>query len=252
MADPLYPLASVDNAITLLQLLSRGVPLRLTDAARELEVAPSTAHRLLAMLEHRGFARRRTGSRSYIPGPEFQAVARDVLAEVDLGRIAQSTLEELWRTYNESVLLGVLGADGVRFIAGHESELQLRVAGHFDQAFAPHASASGLVLLAALSPTELRERYPSDRLLSSQPRAIARRNQLERELANVRSQGYSLVVETTAAGVSAVAVPVTTANGTTIAAMTLIAPTLRFPLEKLRTCIRPLRKAASRLRDALD
>lgn len=252
MADPLYPLASVDNAITLLQLLSRGVPLRLTDAAHELDVSPSTAHRLLAMLEHRGFARRRAGSRSYIVGPEYQAVARDVLAEVDLGRVAQPILEELWRTYNESVLLGVLDTEGVRFIAGRESELQLRVAGHFDQAFAPHASASGLVLLAALSPTDLRERYPSDRLQALQPRAIARRNQLERELANVGSQGFSLVVETTAAGVSAVAVPVTTTSGTTIAAMTLIAPTLRFPLTKLRTCIRPLRKAASRLRDVLE
>jgi DNA-binding IclR family transcriptional regulator len=251
MSEPLYPLASVDNAVTLLQLLSRGGPLRLVDAARELDVAPSTAHRLLATLEHRGFARRRPGSRAYVAGPAFQTLARDVLAEKDLGRLAQPMLDELGHTCHESVLLGVLESEGVRFIAGRESDLPLRVGGHFGRAFAAHASASGLVLLAALSPTELQDRYPTVRLPLSSPRAIAKRGDLERELAKIRAQQYALVIETTAIGVSAVAVPVKDAAGQTIAAVTLIAPTLRFPIAKLKSSIRSLQKVSSCLHDAL-
>jgi len=252
VSDPLYPLASVDNALAVLQMLSRGVPVRLTDAARELGLAPSTAHRLLAMLEHRGFAQRREGSRSYLAGPALEAVARGVLSEADLSRVAQPALEALARTHHESVLLGVLEADGVRFVAGRESELPLRVGGHFGRSFVAHTSASGLILLAALSRDRLRERYPSERLIASSPMAITRRTVLERELENVRSKRYALVVETTAPGVSAVAVPVTDAAGSTIAAVTLIAPTSRLSAAELRACVAPLRRTAAQVSAALN
>jgi DNA-binding IclR family transcriptional regulator len=177
----------------------------------------------------------------------YEAAAREVLGQVDLARIAQPALEELGRAYQETVLLGVLDAGGVRFIAGRESELLLRVAGHFDQVFAPHASASGLVLLASLTSKELLMRYPAERILSSQSRAIAKRSELERELKQVRANGYAIVSETTAPGVSAIAVPVVDASGTTIAALTLIAPTSRYPVKKLLGCVRPLQKTASRI-----
>jgi len=51
---PTYSIEAVDNALQLLQLLRDGGTLRLKDAAEELGVAPSTAHRLLAMLVYRG------------------------------------------------------------------------------------------------------------------------------------------------------------------------------------------------------
>jgi IclR family transcriptional regulator, acetate operon repressor len=253
MKDPLYPLASVDNALSILGMLARRAPIRLTDAALELGVAPSTAHRLLAMLEHRGFARRPEGGRAYVAGPSLEAMAKAITADVDLARLAQPVLEAVGRTYRESVLFGILADDGVRFIAGRESEQPLRVGGHFNQAFPPHASAGGLVLLAALNTEELRARYPTERLITTAPRAIARRSALERELAEVRARGFALVVETTAPGVSAVAVPFAPAGEKTSGTLTLIAPSSRFDVRKLRACVAPLRRASARLaRDYRD
>jgi len=54
-AVPLYPIESVDNALRLLLLLAEQPRIRLTDASNYLGVASSTAHRLLAMLQYRGF-----------------------------------------------------------------------------------------------------------------------------------------------------------------------------------------------------
>jgi DNA-binding IclR family transcriptional regulator len=118
--------------------------------------------------------------------------------------------------------------------------------------FPAHASASGLVLLAALSRDELRQRYPEERLISHEPPAIARRSLLERELLLVWSRKYALVVDTTAPGVSAVAVPVENAHGITVAAVTIIAPTSRLPAEKLRACVVPLQKAVALMRPAFN
>src|SRR6478735_7686396 len=69
---PTYSIDAVDNALQLLQLLRDGGALRLKDAAEELGVAPSTAHRLLAMLVYRGFAVQ-DEKRMYHPGSAMGA-----------------------------------------------------------------------------------------------------------------------------------------------------------------------------------
>jgi IclR family acetate operon transcriptional repressor len=48
--QPAHPIGSVENALRLLVMLRDRPLLRVSDAASELGVARSTAHRLLAML----------------------------------------------------------------------------------------------------------------------------------------------------------------------------------------------------------
>ncbi|WP_234904089.1 helix-turn-helix domain-containing protein [Mycolicibacterium frederiksbergense] len=49
--------------------------MRLTDASEYLRVASSTAHRLLSMLQYRGFVRQDPASKAYQPGPSLTNVA---------------------------------------------------------------------------------------------------------------------------------------------------------------------------------
>ena len=65
---PVYAITSVDNALRLIEVLQREGTLRVTDAAAEIGVAVSTAHRLLAMLCYRGFATH-GGEHRYLRGP---------------------------------------------------------------------------------------------------------------------------------------------------------------------------------------
>jgi IclR helix-turn-helix domain len=83
---PRYPLASVDNALRLLLCLSRGKAIRVTDAASELKVARSTAHRLLAMFEFRGLVRQDPSSRTYVPGQALVEAARAIIEEKSCAR----------------------------------------------------------------------------------------------------------------------------------------------------------------------
>ncbi len=69
---PAYLLESVDNALRLLQMLRDVGAVRLNQAANELGIARSTAHRLLAMLVYRGFAVQ-DEKRIYHPGPAMGA-----------------------------------------------------------------------------------------------------------------------------------------------------------------------------------
>lgn len=69
VAVPLYPIESVDKALRLIRLLGGPPEIRLSDAARHLGVASSTAHRLLAMLLYRGLVRRDPDTKAYRAGP---------------------------------------------------------------------------------------------------------------------------------------------------------------------------------------
>src|SRR3954454_7612424 len=71
---PDYAVDSVDRALQLIMLLQERDWLRITDAANALDVAPSTAHRLMAMLVYRGFALQ-DDQRRYCAGPALRADA---------------------------------------------------------------------------------------------------------------------------------------------------------------------------------
>ena len=89
-----YAITSVDNALRLIKLLQRNQTLRVTDAAAEIGVALSTAHRLLAMLCYRGFATR-GGEHRYLPGPALLAADIAATREGNLRRRAQPFIEHL-------------------------------------------------------------------------------------------------------------------------------------------------------------
>ena len=83
---PQYPIESVDKALKILLLLGERSELRLTDVAEYLNVATSTAHRLLAMLQYRGFVRQDPRTRAYRAGTALTGVALSILERFDVYR----------------------------------------------------------------------------------------------------------------------------------------------------------------------
>ena len=72
--EPTYRIDSVDHALHLAVLLQQQGPMRVTDAARRIGVAKSTAHRLLTMLVYRDFAAQ-DDDRRYVAGPVLRRVS---------------------------------------------------------------------------------------------------------------------------------------------------------------------------------
>src|SRR6476620_9423531 len=113
---PTYSIEAVDNALQLLQLLRDGGALRLKDAAEELGVAPSTAHRLLAMLVYRGCAVQ-DENRRYVPGPAMGVGPAGLPWTRLLRTLAQPHMELLSARPNATVNLMVRVGPKVRFLA---------------------------------------------------------------------------------------------------------------------------------------
>ena len=76
---PAYPIESVDNALQLLLLFREQSTLRVADASRTLGVAPSTAHRLISMLQYHGFVQQDPRSKAYRAGTALAQIGLAVV-----------------------------------------------------------------------------------------------------------------------------------------------------------------------------
>ncbi len=203
---PQYPIESVDNALKVLLLLGEEPKLRLTDVSRYLGVASSTAHRLLAMLQYRGFVRQDATTRSYVPGPTLDGLAFGVLRRLDVRTRARPVLERLNGDLEETVHLGRLEGSNVHFIDSVESARALRVGGRLGKSMPAHCTSTGKALLSELPDEEVLRLYPEEQLVRLTAHSIGTRTALLADLARIRERGYSQSIEEAEEGVSSVAV----------------------------------------------
>jgi DNA-binding IclR family transcriptional regulator len=203
---PQYPIESVDKALQVLLLLGEQPKLRLTDVSNYLGVASSTAHRLLAMLQYRGFVRQDAATRSYVPGPTLDGLAFGVLRRLDVRTRARPVLERLNADLGETIHLGRLEGSQVHFIDSMESARALRVGGRLGRSMPAHCTSTGKALLAELAEDELLRLFPTEELVQLTSNSIGTRTALLEELARIRAQGYSRSMEEAEEGVSSIAV----------------------------------------------
>jgi DNA-binding IclR family transcriptional regulator len=207
---PQYPIESVDKALKLVLLLGEQPEIRLSEATRYLGVASSTAHRLLAMLQYRGFVRQDPVSKIYRAGPALTSVAFAIFGRIDIQGTATPIMRKLSERLRESVHVGVLDGAAVRFIAAVEGPTAVRVASRLGRTMPAHCTSTGKAMLAQLPESELHQLFPDEKLERLTPHSIGSRTQLELELARIREQGYAVNREESEESVASLAVPIPT------------------------------------------
>jgi DNA-binding IclR family transcriptional regulator len=146
---PSYAVSSVDNALRMATWLQMEGALTVSEAAARLEVAPSTAHRLMRMLVFRDFAVQDEG-RGYQAGPVLEIAGASPSLTFRRSGTALRPLAELSRRAEETANVVIRTGDRVRFVASIEGEADLRVSSREGMVFPIERTSGGLVLLAAL------------------------------------------------------------------------------------------------------
>lgn len=216
---------SVDRALALLQVLGTRGRLSVSDAAAEIEVAPSTAHRLLATLVRRKFAVQGPG-RLYYPGPELNWRTNSPSGS-HLIRLMRPIVDRVHSSTRETVHIMVpVGAD-VRLLDGLESEEQLRVGLRIGARMPAYCAAGGKAMFADIDWSEVEALHPSG--LRPWPTAkIFDMETLRRHVSLARKRGYSINADETERGVTVIGVSIRAPNGRPLAAMTVATPTARY------------------------
>lgn len=228
LEEPRYPINSVDNALKLLLLFREQRLIRVAEASEALGVVRSTAHRLLAMLQYRGFVAQDPETRAYTAGPALLDIGLSAVRQIEIRQYLHPYLERLSEEVGETVHLITLDGATALFLDSVESAQALRTSTRVGRRYPAHTTSGGKALLAELSPARLSELYPSEKLPGLTAGSLTTRKRLLRELEAVRKLGYGTNRGESEADVAAVAVVVRSAFGEPRAAIAVSAPLSRM------------------------
>lgn len=238
---------AIDKALIILEALETGRGTSSLGAiASSTGLAKSTVHRILSILERRGFVRQ-LANREYTLGPKVIALGAFAGSKDAVLTVARPVLDRLVLDCGETIHFGVLHESQLLYLDRREPrDAAVRLAAMPSPLGALHASACGKVLLAH-GGEELLETVLSRGLERYTRNTIVDAERLRAELRRVVEQGYALSEEERNEGVRAVAVPVRNRAGTVVAGVSAAGPVQRMSDDKLTELRGQLTRAAEEL-----
>ena len=244
-------LQSVDRALTVLKILARADGAGVSEIAQEMGVHKSTISRLLRVLEAQGMAEQNSERGKYRIGLGVLQLANSIPARLNLTREARPVLEYLADKYGETVNLAVLRSNYVVNIDEAMGPSTLATRDWIGRLTPIHATSSGKVLLASLSPEERSRVLEETGMPAVTERTITSQRELEKQLAAVAEAGYATVHEEFELGLNGIAVPIRGHHGTVIGAVSVSGPAFRFVPEKRRGLAEELKRAAREISEKM-
>jgi DNA-binding IclR family transcriptional regulator len=218
---------SVDRALTILEILARRRDAGVTDIGKELGVHKSTAFRLLAVLESRGFVEQSEDRGTYRLGFGVVRLAGTITAQLDLTRQSRPACEQLAADLGETVNVAILDDDRAVNITQVRGAASIASYNWVGQQTPLHATSSGKVLLA-YAPANVRTSVLAAPLERFTPSTITDAAALKESLDEIRVTGWASTEEEYEVGLNAVAAPVRGADGAVIAALSVSGPAYRL------------------------
>lgn len=230
-------LSSVTSALRLLKIFSAQEPeMGVSELARRLGVAKSTAHRLVSTLVVEGFLEQNPADGRYRLGLSLFALGTLVRRRMDVTHQAKPQLDALRDRTDETVHLAVLDGSDIVYLFNIESRQAIRMHSYLGVHRPAFCTSEGRALLA-FSPPAVLAGVLRDGLVARTGRTLTDPKLLREVLAQVRRDGYALDDEESEEGMRSIGAPIFDATGAAVAAVGLGGPVQRLPKKTLRSCI---------------
>lgn len=237
---------SAGRILTILELLMDKRVVTVSEVARAMQVNPSTAQRLLALMKKQGYLLQNR-DKSYRLSFKLFTIANTAIEGINIREIARPFMKELSDRIGETVNLGVLEGREVIYLEKVENMdtilgLGLRVG----RQIPAQCSALGKVLLADSPDEEIRALFSPEILIQTKRTefSITDPESLIREVAEVRKRGYAMDNEENYLQLKCVAAPIRSYDGKAVAAISVSMLTSRFSGEREAFIIREVVNAA--------
>ena len=238
---------SVDRAINVLEILAREGSAGVSEVAAEIGVHRSTAFRLLAALEDRDLVEQNTERGKYQLGFGVLRLASAIPARLDLVRQAQPVLDDLAQRVDETINLAVVRQHYAVHVQQAFGSAAVASQTWVGQLTPLHATSSGKVLLAHMSPPQVNAVLDAAGLPSYTEHTVTSRHVLVEELARVRDEGFATAYEELETGLNAAAVPVRDHIGAVIGALSASGPAFRLDKARIEEIAEDLKAAGARI-----
>lgn len=241
---------SVDRAAQVLEILAREGRSGVGRIAQELGVHQSTVSRLVTALEAHDLVERQTEGGAVQLGIGILRLASATRSRLELaaegGPVCEALAEQLGETVNLAVYrsgaaVNLYQAQGTRTVALHN---------WVGDATVLHATSSGKVLLAHLTPTR-REEVLAAGLERFTPRTVLDPEVLRAQLQETARRGWAVVEEEYEEGLNAVAAEIRGLEGEVVAALSVAGPAYRLGRQRLPEIAGEVQRAAAEVSSRL-
>ena len=231
---PSGQLSSVGSALRLLKAFTAEEPeLGVTEIAKRLGVAKSTAHRLASTLVAEGFLEQNAVDGRYRLGLLLFSIGTLVRRRMNVSEQAVPHLQALCESSGETVHLAVLHDAEVVFLRNIESKQAIRPRSYLGVRKPAFCTSEGRALLAFGPPQQVTAALRGS-LVPRTPKTLTDKAAITRLLQKIRSQGYAVDDEESEVGMRGVAAPIFDANGLAVASVGVVGPVQRFTAPRQR------------------
>lgn len=189
----------------------------LSEVARRASLTPATARRSLTTLATLGYVRAVKGR--YLLAARIMALGSAYLRSSSAADVIEPELNALVATFGDTAGFGVLVKGEVLYVAYVGNPRGMRPVAGAGVTFPAYVTSLGRVLLAGLPEPALGDWLAQARLEKLTERTETDPERLRAILRDVQQQGYATIRDEQFYGVTSLAVPVTDANGTVVAAL---------------------------------
>lgn len=247
------PVPAIERALMLLEFLAQSKSgFSTSEISRRLGLPKSSTYLIVETLEKRGFLQKNRQNGRYYLGLKLIALSRHAIENLDLREEAKPFLRSLMQETQLVVHMAVLDGAEAMLIDKMEALGTGRQTSFVGRRLDVHSTGVGKALVAYISEEEL--------ALIARQKGFPRRNDntittlaaLRRELAQVRSLGYSLDNEEDEIGERCIGAPVFDRNSTVVAAISVAGTLNQIPDERIPDLANAVKRTAAQISSHLS
>jgi IclR family acetate operon transcriptional repressor len=226
---------SLTRGLSLLEALARAEGgLTLTDLAQRVQLAPSTAHRLLATLEKMGYVYQGGEMGRWYIGLQAFTVGTSFLANRDFVAQSHPYMRRLMEQSGETANLGIIDGTEAVFIDQVQCREMMRTIVKLGSRVPLHASGVGKAIFAALPDDQIDAILKVKGLPRITANTITSPETMWASVRVIRQRGWSFDDEEHALGTRCVAAPIYDEHADVLGAISLAGPSSRLPDERIK------------------
>lgn len=239
---------SVDRAIQIIDFFTGPQSeLGITEIAERMGLGKSTVYGLVNTLLQAGYLEQNVENKRYRLGLRLFELGSIVQSRMDVREIARPYLEELSKTFNMTVHMGIYRDWEMVYIDKVDSPNTRIVYSQVGKRAPMYCTGIGKAVLANMSTADIQYILRTQPLEMLTEHTLTESEQIMKELEEIRSRGYAVDNEEVELGLRCVAVPVYDYRKKPIAAISISSAAAYLNDEKIRQAAVGLQKTAKEI-----
>lgn len=228
-----YRVPMVDHTLRIFEAFhDRDTELSLKDVSARAGVGATSTFRILFTLTQSGYVVKNASTGRYRLGPKIREIAERSPRASNLVRAARPHMQQLNKTFNETVNLGIFQDGEIFYAEILESRQAFRMTASIGARIPVHCSAIGKAIAAFLPKESLERVLDNCPMTGLTSHTITSRSKLLKEFKKIRKQGYSTDDEETELGACCIACPIISTSQNVLGAISLSGPMHRIHVKQ--------------------